>query len=268
MKTMRIALAAAAVIGAAVPAVSAGEDLQKILVPIYVRQPLPGNFGSLWTTELWLSNAGPEFANTGGYEWDCSTPNCYDAPPVAPGATFRPRAFPAPAGFQGSFLFLDVTTAAQVRLALRFRDLSRQDSTWGTEVPAPRDTDFQSGVTHLIDVPLTEGFRQTLRIYELDPTPRNARVRVRLYALDATATEPGEVLGDSKVADFEVALRFVPGTASHPGYAEVSDLPARLISQGVDRVRIEVEPATAGLKLWAFATIIHNETQHATVVTP
>jgi hypothetical protein len=33
-------------------------------------------------------------------------------------------------------------------------------------------------------------------------------------------------------------------------------------------VRLEVEPVTEGLRLWAFVTVVHNETQHATVISP
>src|SRR5260370_32300719 len=38
--------------------------------------------------------------------------------------------------------------------------------------------------------------------------------------------------------------------------------------QGVDRVRIEITPATDGLRLWAFVSVTNNETQHVTVIAP
>jgi hypothetical protein len=66
-------------------------------------------------------------------------------------------------------------------------------------------------------------------------------------------------------------LSFAPlfGTQPlHPGYAEVTDLSTLAPLGDAERLRLEIEPATDGLALWAFVTVIHDETQHATVITP
>jgi hypothetical protein len=44
--------------------------------------------------------------------------------------------------------------------------------------------------------------------------------------------------------------------------------PGSLAQPTVERVRLEIEPVTDGLRLWGFVTVVNNETQHATVITP
>jgi hypothetical protein len=68
-----------------------------------------------------------------------------------------------------------------------------------------------------------------------------------------------------------VPLAFTASQAAlpeYPGYAQVTDLSTLAPLGDVERLRLEVEPVTPGLRLWAFVTVIHNETQHATVITP
>jgi hypothetical protein len=115
-----------------------------------------------------------------------------------------------------------------------------------------------------------EGFRQTLRVYELDGTPRSALVRIRLFRIDENrhwvSEGPDELLGESVRM-----LSFTPSDddlIEYPGYAEVTDLSTIAPLGDAERIRVEIEPDTEGLRLWAFVTVIHNETQHATVISP
>jgi hypothetical protein len=116
---------------------------------------------------------------------------------------------------------------------------------------------------------LTAGSRQTLRIYELDARVRQASVRVRMYRIAPENREPGAA-PDPLLGESTLGLQFPsPETLdAHPGYAAVSDLSSIAPPGSATRVRLEIEPVTPGLRLWAFVTVVNNETQHATVITP
>lgn len=245
--------------------------LQKVLIPVYTTEPIPGINGSFWITDFRMSNFGSEFVEAEGIWWECFLPECGNLPaPLEPGVSFRPIVQNTEGSLRGVFIYLNSVGADQIGLALRFRDLSRQATTAGTELPAPRESAFRIGRFELADVPVDAGFRQTLRIYELDGTPRDASVRVRAYRIDPSHEQPygdpDELLGESVLA-----LSFAPPLGprfDHPGYAQVTDLSTLAPRGDAEHLRLEIEPVTPGLRLWAFVTVIHNETQHATVVTP
>jgi hypothetical protein len=62
-------------------------------------------------------------------------------------------------------------------------------------------------------------------------------------------------------------LAFVPNDF-WPAYVAISDLSTIAPIGGAQRIALEIEPVTPGLRLWAFATVVNNETQQATVITP
>ena len=267
MLTIRRLAVTAAAVALAAARLAAEEGVQVVLVPVYAIEPIPGVNGSSWTTELWAANWGSDVVGVGGLFWDCFLPQC-GAAPVAPGLTFSSG--PQSVGLHGALLRFDAARAAEVGFGLRFRDLSRQATTAGTELPMPRDTAFRSAKFSLLDVPVQGGFRQTLRIYELDGTEREARVDVRLYR---SATTFGVPYGtpDLLLGETTLSLEFqVPGGSviENPGYTQVTDISSIAPLGDAESIRIEIEPVTAGLKLWAFVTVIHNETQHATVISP
>ena len=68
------------------------------------------------------------------------------------------------------FLLVEASHAPRVAMGLRVRDLSRQLDTWGAEIPIVQESDFRSGNADLLDIPIKPGFRQMLRVYDLDPT--------------------------------------------------------------------------------------------------
>ena len=268
MTSPRRLAAAFCALGLVSGSVVAQEPAQVVLVPVFTFDPIPGVNGSSWVTHLWVSNSGDTDASVDGVFWDCFLPQC-GAAAVEPGVTFH-TALRALDGLRGGLLYLDPATAPAVGFSLRFQDHSRQATTAGTELPLPRGDAFRSGKFSLVDVQVADGFRQTLRVYELDGTPREASVRVRTYRLDPAHAQPyddPDVLLGEKV----IPLQFRAVSQSrpdYPGYAEVTDLSSLAPLGDAHHLRLEIEPVTPGLKLWAFVTIIHNETQHATVITP
>jgi hypothetical protein len=249
-------------------------DIQydKILVPFFLREPLPGKFGSLWATEAWITNSAAQSVDIQSYDYGCFLPEgCFPNPPTPPGISFRPQLFGSRPGLQGQFLFVDRRFASDVSIALRVRDLSRESMTWGTEVPVVREGEFRTGRLTLPNIPTGAGFRQVLRIYNLDGT-RVAQVTVRVYSLDPANTSPfaaraDPLLGQSLMS-FQTTGPNLNPIFQGPGYIEVSDLNAFAAISGTERVRIEIEPVTTGLQFWAFVTVVNNDTQQLTVISP
>ena len=262
-------LVSAVVLAAASLAAADAEPVEKALIPVYAAEPVPGVNGSLWTTDLWVSNSADSVATIGGIVWDCLLPECYLPAPLPPEVTILTGPLAAEP-LRGVLVSVDADHPEQSAFGLRFRDLSRQATTGGTELPVPRQGAFRSSRFSIVDVPVTDGFRQTLRIYELDGAPRAALVRIRLFRIDEDrhflSDDPDTLLGEGVRT-----LTFTPGDGGlieYPGYAEVTDLSTIAPLGDAERLRIEVAPETEGLRLWAFVTVIHNETQHATVVSP
>ena len=241
---------------------------ERILVPVFTREPLPGAFGSLWSTDLWVTNDGDAPVYAGGFDSVCNFPVCELDPRLPPRTTLRVHLYERGDGRQGTFVVADSPQADRLSFNLRFRDLSRQGETWGTEVPVVREREFRSGRFSLMDIPVMTGFRSVLRIYELNDTGRAAQVRVRIYSID-----PSNYLSNSPsdrlITENVYLLQFLsPGNPSGtPGYLAVDFSDSAAIADD-QRVRLEIEPVTEGLRLWGFVTVVHNESQHATVITP
>ena len=244
---------------------------QRILIPVFTAEPIAGVNGSSWITDLRLSNSGDAEVLVNGVVWECAIPECGFLPaPLQPGVTMNADLEMLDGGLRGFLIDVDDAGAESLGLGLRFRDLSRQATTWGTELPTPRESEFRASKFSLVDVPVSEGFRRTLRIYELDGTPREATVRIRIYAID-TANDQPSGSPDVLLGETERALAFFDSPvepSGYPGYAEVTDLSTIAPLGDAESLLIEIEPASEGLKLWAFVTVIHNESQHATVISP
>lgn len=225
---------------------------ERILLPLYV-EPTPGLNSSLWISELWVHNANDTHAPIfpvpiGGYLG------------LPPRTSIKPPVEAQPVGYQpGSFIYVRDTHSARLHFSLRIRDVSRQAENLGTEIPVVREAELRSGRLSLVNVPLGEGLRQMLRIYQA----RNrgdalGQVRIRFFRMREIPT-PDD-------APFREEVVTLDGPSFHDlGYAQLSHFGAPF---GLSAVRIEIEPITPGLMYWALVTVINNETQLLTTVTP
>src|SRR5713101_5131166 len=166
MFTLRKLLFALAVVGLAVSNLEAqGPVYERILLPIALARPVPGAFGSLWSTEVKAHASG------GPVRFRQFT-QCFACLPIFDIAPDTTVDLPAVGRVQGqplgTIIYLDRATAANVQLNLRVTDLSRQALTWGTELPIVRERDFFTTPLTLINVPTDSRFRQALRIYDVD----------------------------------------------------------------------------------------------------
>lgn len=260
------------------PATAAAQvTAEKVLLPIVLdRAPVPGAHGSQWTTSLWISNTADQPVLIWHYDYGCMLVLC-SQPPTPPGTSFRPTnsaLLPVP----GIFLYVDRAHADAVAFSLRVQDISRQAQTWGTEIPIVRERDWRSRIT-LLDVPVTAGFRNLLRIYEYsDETV--VPVRIRIYGISPDQRHPLSAAADPLLG--ETTLQVLPITAYHPrtppegpvargyypGYAQLADFPGSAPARGHDRIRIDVESLSPGKMIWAFVAVTNDVTQHVTLVTP
>jgi IPT/TIG domain len=246
----------------------AGPDAsyEQVLLPIYLKEPVPGANGSLWRTDLRIRNYGNEPVRLA--PWEC--PPNMACPPVFP-LTFtlepnrtlhNPSDFSSRPGANPSRL-LYVSAPATVALNLRVADVSRSTLNAGTDLPLIRRSELLRDQTHLFNVPLdAQRFRVLLRVYELAYT--RADFDVRMYA-------EGGPEGDAPVHT-AVLTAFTEQTGafrSEAAYAQldITDL-LKLRKAWPAATRIEIHPRTPGSRYWAFVSITNNDTQLVTLVTP
>jgi hypothetical protein len=265
---MRNGLILLLVVGILAPGLMAQEPpfLTKVLLPLAPRGVFPGALGSMWTTILSVTNTSDRPVVIAPWLGLCPI-TCDETPPTAPGSTFSPILTIKSEDTEGYFMHVEREFAHDVAFSLRAQDLSRQSLTWGTEIPVVREADFRTTRISLINVPLDDRFRQTLRIYDIGLAEPGS-VEVRYFAIDPSQVSPN--VADRLVLAQTVPFRYVnqPEFAFHPGYIQIDGLRAHPELDGVEFLRIDIVSVTEGLEFWAFVSVTNNETQHITVVTP
>lgn len=224
---------------------------ERVLLPIYV-EPTPGAHSSLWVSDLWVHNANDSYAQI--------FPGAADWPGVAPQTTIRPLVPPRRVGFlPGLFIWIRTTQPTGVYFNLRIRDVSREVQNSGTEIPVIREGEFRTGRINLVNIPLRDGFRQMLRMFQvLNTGDAPGHLRVRFFRVTGD--------GAPDAPPFREEVVTLSGTPPYdPGYAQLNDLGTHTEAPAV---RIEIEPLSPGVRYWAFVSVVNNETQQLTTVTP
>ena len=251
-----------------VPFAHAAIPFVRVLLPIYLEQPVAGAFGSSWISEFAVHNSA---ASPYLIEW-CSpaTPdsgcilNLFADEELTPAETQTrlPARYPKPRnGTVGAVVYFspegtNPPAESTLSFALRVTDLSRSATSAGTELPVVRERDFRTATTNLLNVPTDPRFRLTLRLYEMSLD--QASFSIRVLDQDSNAVLGERVVSVATTAP-QGALRF------EPGYREVSDLGSLVAGS---HVRVEVSPLTAGSTFWTFISATNNDTQQITLVTP
>lgn len=248
-----------------------GGPFERVLLPVAVRGERPGAFGSRWTTPIAITVAGDRAIYLYGYDPRCSILPCLGTQPIPPGITFYPEAFEPN---QGAILLLQQAFADRVQISLRAQDVSRQGQTFGTEVPVVRGRDWFDSAFDLPGVPIAPEFRTTLRIYDSEGVS-GRRARIQFYRTDPAVQSPatGEFprpASDVLLNEITVTLAVAGSPEANGqfafGYAEIDALQPGVPTP--TRLRIRVIPESAGQRLWAYVSVIHNETQSLTVISP
>jgi hypothetical protein len=241
-----------------------GEGFEMVLLPLATKGETLGGYGSRWVTHLGLFN---------GTDREISWPNdirdlggCLFPP--CPTVRIPAKSYHDPVIYHtepgkppGALLYIRDEIAADVRLSVRIQDLSRQALTWGTEIPVVREVDLLRGTFYLWDIPLDSRFRQSLRVY--DPLPHEGCRMVRIRLLDQVA---GAVLWEEVASLRDSDCRSGPGS-NFPAAMEWHDLSDR-IGLTTGKMVAEITPLEPDMAIWGFITVINNETQHVTTITP
>jgi hypothetical protein len=174
----------------------------------------------------------------------CLPTGCSDYLVILPHTT----ACPPYQGTPGRFLFLLEGKFDQLAANLRVYDVSRDDENFGTEMPIVREHELTTAPIHLPGVPITAGFRNTLRIYGTKTT--TVRATIGTQSTDITLT-PGASAFDPAYAISTAFPSAAPGEAS--------------------TLRVTVTPldtSANAARIWAFVSVTNNTTQLITTITP
>lgn len=243
---------------------------QRFLVPIHLVEPIDGAFGSRWASELTVVNSGSSAAYIQNYGVCPPTggPCVYPIfPRVAEtGTPIRELVFGY--GIPAALLIVEDQYVDQFVFSARVRDLSRSTESWGTWLPVIPESAAVRGPLALLDIPMTAGFRQTLRVYSFDLGPGRS-VRVRIHGAvppdplnPASYEQPNPVL-----AEVVLPLRYAAGTGAMPLYAEIGDLATMPALAGHGKVWIVIEPEGA-FGVWGMVSVTNNTTQEITMIMP
>ncbi|HYH08332.1 MAG TPA: IPT/TIG domain-containing protein [Thermoanaerobaculia bacterium] len=229
------------------------ERFERILLPVFT-PPVQGAFGSEFHTRLrGATHGGPpaQFMTGFGLRETCQVicPEIPERDLTDWGVTFSFRdngTSYEPNGKPGRFVFVDQNLVEALSLNLRVFDVSRTGLNFGTQIPVVPESAFKPGRLTLLGVPGDTRFRNTLRIYAVQPVTVDVLVN-------------GQV---------NRTVSLLPGTTIFdPAYTQIGDLPA-----GGEDMQITIlengptdGPATP---IWAFVTVTNNETQLITTIAP
>lgn len=237
---------------------------EPILVPIYFNGEGAG--GSIWETELWISNENDFYVET--------EPGWYDSPSCRLGApcpigipantTYEPPVeyFFAYRGRAGLLFNAPAEALDKLWFSLRVRDRKNDALSAGTDIPVVRGSEFRSGRSVLLNIPTDERFRLTLRVYKRTAAPETVTVRMKSHADGSVVAEEDLLLYSAfPESDGELPLS--------PAFGEIANLTKRfpvLREQSHFRLDIEAEHPSSGL--WAFVSITNDETGQVTIISP
>jgi hypothetical protein len=228
---------------------------QKVLLPVVIEKPIPGAFGSIWSTDVSvLSRGNPSFVIGGVLI--CHTGQCNFGENLVPNQTYRQPPIPMAAGTLGKFAIVPSDRLQDVTIDLRVVDLSRTSTSRGTHVPVVPESAAARTPIELLAIATGAPFRSLLRIYDFDPDPSHSVLVTAFRDNDG-----GDLVLDRRT----LAFRQPPDPSQYPGYAE---LDLSYLATTAPEVRIEVAPASDGLRFWAMVSTTNNDTQHVTITSP
>ena len=151
--------------------------------------------------------------------------------------------------------------AMQLSIFIESSHMDRREERAFTEVPVIRTSDFRTGKIQFLGVRMDPEFRQSIRMYGLDGSQYGV-LMMRVYSL-----ETGELLHECEHLLVPIGGKDADGRDMRPSFSMECDMSEHVESNG-QKVRIELEPVTPGLKYWSIISITNNRTQHFYTVLP
>ncbi len=237
------------------------KNYEPVLFPIMpIGGEQEGAYGTLWDVESFVGNRSDEPRL---YAMSLRGPEKrFMDPDMVMGADLA-----ANFNIDGSIHWIQKNRAEDYDFSSRLFELTRPENADGVEIPVVTLDETSEGAIGLLRIPFTGDHRVWIRIYDLMTVP-GGRVRVSVYPFE-TGTTDIEALA---VLEYPLDEWSYPSSETEmtptPGFArfllDEHVIPA--VTGG--SVRIEVEPLTEGMRVWAFASLTHNETQRVSFVTP
>lgn len=162
------------------------------------------------------------------------------------------------------FLYVPKETAEKMRMSLVVEASNRDhlEARGFTELPIIRASEFTEGRLQLVGLRMDPGFRQTVRMFGLDGQ-MSGYVNMRVFKLNSN-----ELLFEWPFYVGPISNEMTSdGKQMRPAFGMECDISAYLHSYG-QKVRIDLESMTPGLKYWAFISVTNNTTQHFYTVLP
>lgn len=248
------------------------KNFERILFPAWIPIPIAGAGGSRWSADATIHNPGPDSVAV----YPIVAASGRGIGTIEPGTSWL-------MSFGHDSLF-GIGDGSQDDILGRIAYVQRghadalvySNRLPGVDLPVVHERDLSASTLSLSEVPLDPRARLMLRVYDPFQTP-NAQVRVRFWSIwqvtntgvSAFTSQPPQLLGE-RLVTLKVRPQTDNEASVEPGYAQLAfdraslaNLPAS--SNGT--VAVDVEPATAGLRFWAFITVTDNETQRVTVIT-
>jgi hypothetical protein len=240
---------------------------EQVLLPVYLSNAAGGAGGSLWITNFWMRNNGPEpvlfapFPCPDGQTCPAVVPLTTE---LVPGRTYKglPPHYGEPAANPSRLFYVSRGLADQLSFGLRFGDVSRDVLHAGTEMPVVRERDVLTTRAQLFDIPTSHNYRVLVRVYDLQLT--NASFRLSFYPQEA-----GDQAAPLYTVDLQASAPQIGAFRTEAAYSQYN--PVGLLSSGAvlpEKVRIEVTPLTPGSRFWVFASITNELTNLVTLSTP
>ena len=210
-----------------------------VLLPI-TPSSINGAFDTRWQTVLFVWNGAQSSAVL-----DCPPEACRNVPPQTE-AMFQ-------ANGSGNSAFVHVPDGSDhVQLALRTFVTTADGTRPVFEIPTVSRSKFRSDSIRILGVPIGNGYRQSLRIYDADGRD-GARVRLQIFT----------AMSDPAV-DGVLTLHTTPSAdgRTRPASAEIHNILATWpMLEFAEVATIVLTPEDADTRIWAFATSTHNGTQ-------
>lgn len=191
----------------------------------------------------------------------CADDRCHELAPKSGSEITNDAAGNAPLPV---WLYLPKETANSMRLSLTVEASSKEhpEDRGFTELPVVRASEFTEGKLQIVGLRMDPGFRQTVRMFGLDGA-MSGYVMMRAYKLSSNELLFEWPFYVGPISDEHTA----DGKLLRPAFGMECDISAYLHSYG-QKIRIDLESMTRGLKYWAFLSVTNSKTQHFYTVLP
>ena len=262
-----ILIAASPASSQSLPPILDATNYERYLVPVaFGRATIEGAEGSRWQNKIWVRNDGLQRVVVSQLNPTCIV-GCngeltlaYVDPKTS--LDFDEPLRESPSNY-GIFLHVEKSHKKDIWISSHVHDVSRPDLNLGTEIPIVAEAETFSSRAVFQNVPIATEYRVLLRVYNFSGKSGD-EILVKMFPVASN-----ELLFQALVQLRGLGYAEDPQFTPYPGYGEI--MIGREIQPeigSVDRLRVELESLTSGLKYWAMISVTSNQTHQITLITP